>query len=153
LRELYSDLGQTGIIIEKGFKALLIQYWEDYSDRQMEKAVRENIAIRWFCGFNLTENTPDHTYFCKLRKRIGAKYLAIIFNQVNNLLKEYGLFGNVFTFIDASAIITKTALWEERDRAIKGGEVKLNNANVKKYAADKDARWGALAIKDTKQWI
>src|SRR3989338_8969538 len=80
LRCLYSDLGQTGVDIEKGFKALLVQFWEDYSDRQMEKAVRENIAIRWFCGFNLTENTQDHTYFCKLRKRIGAKYLAIIFN-------------------------------------------------------------------------
>lgn len=143
LRELYSDLGQTGIAIEKGFKALLIQYWEDYSDRQMEKAIRENIAIRWFCGFDLVKDTPDHTYFCKLRKRIGANRLAGIFNQINNLLKGYGLFGNVFTFIDASAIVTKTALWEERDKAIKDGEEKLNNTNVKKYAADKDARWGA----------
>jgi len=49
----------------------------------------------------------------------------------------------VFHFIDASAIVTKTALWEERDRAIKDGETTLNNAVVGKYAADKDARWGA----------
>jgi len=49
----------------------------------------------------------------------------------------------VFKFIDASSIITKTALWEERDKAIKDGEDKLNNINVKDYAADKDARWGA----------
>jgi len=41
------------------------------------------------------------------------------------------LFGDVFKFIDASAIVTKTALWEERDRAIKEGEEKLNNKNVK----------------------
>jgi IS5 family transposase len=52
------------------------------------------------------------------------------------------LFGDVFTFIDASAIVTKTALWEERDEAIRNGEEKLNNTNVQKYAADKDARWG-----------
>ena len=39
--------------------------------------------------------------------------------------------------------ITKTALWKERDRALKDGEEKLNNANVTKYAKDKDARWGA----------
>jgi IS5 family transposase len=58
-------------------------------------------------------------------------------------LSGYGLFGTVFYFIDASAIITKTALWEERDRAIKEGEKTLNNAVVTKYAADKDARWGA----------
>ena len=143
LRNLYSDLGQNGIDIEKGFRALLIQFWEDYSDRQMEKALKENIAIRWFCGFTLLADTPDHTYFCKLRKRLGTKNIAESFNRVNNILRSKGLFGDMFKFIDASSIITKTALWKERDKAIKDGEDKLNNANVKDYAADKDARWGA----------
>lgn len=127
LRSLYSDLGDTGIDIEKGFKALLIQFWEDYSDRQMENAIRENIAIRWFCGFGLNEKTPDHTYFCKLRGRLGTKNIADTFNRVNEILRGKGLFGDVFKFIDASAIVSKTALWEERDEAIKNGEEKLNN--------------------------
>lgn len=143
LRKLYSDLGTTGIDIEKGFKALLLQFWEDYSDREMENAVRENMAIRWFCGFELSETTPDHTYFCKLRKRLGTKNIADAFNAVNKTLRGKGLFGDVFRFIDASAIVSKTALWEERDKAIASGEEKLNNANVKDYAADKEARWGA----------
>lgn len=143
ISDCYSDLGTEGISIEKGFKALLIQFWEDYSDRQNEKALRENIAVRWFCGFGLTEETPDHSYFGKLRKRIGTARLAELFNTVNAILTSYGLFGNVFTFIDASTIITKTALWEERDQALKDGEAKLNNTNVSKYAADTDARWGA----------
>jgi len=143
LRNLYSDLGKTGVDIEKGFKTLLVQFWEDYSDRQMEKALKENIAIRWFCGFALLAETPDHTYFCKLRKRLGTKNIADSFNSVNARLREKGLFGDVFKFIDASSIITKTALWEERDKAIAKGEEKLNNINVKDYAADKDARWGA----------
>lgn len=148
LRELYSDMGQTGVDVQKGLKALLIQFWEDYSDRQMEKAVKENLAIRWFAGFSLTEDTPDHTYFCKLRKRIGTKPLADLFQSINTRLQSLGLFGNVFTFIDASAIVSKTALWEERDRAIAQGEKTLNNANVSEYAADKDARWGAKGKQD-----
>ncbi len=118
LRECYSDFGTTGFDIEKGLKTLLIQFWENYSDRQMEQAVRENIAVRWFCGFSLTEQTPDHTYFCKLRKRLGTKRIADTFQSVNAILQSHGLFGNVFAFIDASTIITKTALWEERDQAI-----------------------------------
>ena len=65
LRSCYSDLGRIGFDIEKGFKALLIQFWEDCSDREMESAVQENMAVRWFCEFNLFETTPDHTYFCK----------------------------------------------------------------------------------------
>ncbi|OGZ56170.1 MAG: hypothetical protein A3H64_00390 [Candidatus Ryanbacteria bacterium RIFCSPLOWO2_02_FULL_45_11c] len=143
LRALYSDLGTTGIDVEKGFKSLLIQFWEDYSDREIEKALHENVAVRWFCGFGLVEETPDHSYFSKLRLRIGEQKLADLFTAVNKELEKQGLFGNMFTFIDASTIITKTALWEERDKAIKDGEETLNNAVVAKYAADKDARWGA----------
>lgn len=139
----YSELGTTGIAIEKGFKALLIQFWEDYSDREMENAVRENIAIRWFCGFGLMEKTPDHSYFGKLRKRIGPNRLAEIFAKTNEAMKKKNLFGEMFTFIDASSIVSKTALWEERDRAIAAGQEKLNNAVVNDYTADKDAKWGA----------
>src|SRR5579864_3339688 len=69
LRKLYSPLGQHCIPIEKGIKAMMLQFWEDLSDREMEAAVRENFAIRWFCGFSLTEKTPDYSYFSKLRKR------------------------------------------------------------------------------------
>lgn len=142
-RKLYSDTGAEGIDVIKGFKSLLIQFWEDYSDREMEKLLEENVAVKWFCGFALLEKTPDHSYFGKLRSRLGTKNIADIFNSVNDNLREKGLFGDVFKFIDASSIVTKTALWEERDKAIAKGEEKLNNANVKNYAADKDARWGA----------
>jgi IS5 family transposase len=148
LQKTYSNLGQKGIPAVRGLKAMLLQFWEDYSDRQMEAAVRENLAIRWFCGFSLNERTPDHSYFGKFRKRIGTKHLADIFNSTNERLRKEGLFGNIFYFIDASTIITKSALWEERDRAIKDGHDKLNNLIVKDYAADKQARWGAKSKKN-----
>lgn len=148
MRSTYATLGAHGIDVEKGVKALLIQFWEDYSDREMEKAIKENLAIRWFCGFSLTEATPDYSYFSKLRKRIGTKRISRFFEDVNAALQDRGLFGNVFSFIDASTIISKTALWEERDLAIRDGAEKLNNTNVEKYAADKDARWGMKSKKN-----
>lgn len=159
LRKLYSDLGTTGLDVEKGFRALLVQFWEDYSDRQMEQALRENVAVKFFCGFGLTEQTPVHTYFTKLRARLGARRLADAFNAVNTQLRDKGLYGDTLTFVDASSLITKTALWEERDRAIADGEEKLNNAVVGKYAADPDARWvprgrikSGLATNVTRVW-
>lgn len=96
-----------------------------------------------FSKFGLNEKTPDHSYFCKLRKRIGVKKIVEIFNTINSDLHSRGLFGNVFTFVDASSIISKTALWKERDRAIADGKERLNNAVVSEYASDKDAGWGA----------
>lgn len=148
LKNLYSPLGQKGVPPVCGLKAMLLQFWEDLSDRQMERAVCENLAIRWFCGFSLNQKTPDHSYFGKFRKRMGTKRLADIFNAINEQLRREGLFGNIFFFIDASTIIAKSALWEERDKAIKDGHDKLNNLIIKDYAADKDARWGAKSKKN-----
>ena len=139
---LYSKVGQPGIPLEKGFNALILQFMENYSDRQMEKALRENIAVKWFCGYELRDKTPDHSYFGKLRKRLGTARVAKIFNFVVEQMRDCGIVGDAFTFIDATAIITKTALWEERDKAIKAGLEKLNNDNVGQYSADSQARFG-----------
>lgn len=144
---LYSKIGSQAIPVEQGVRALIVQFLEDYSDRQMERALAENIAVKWYCGFELGQATPDHTYFCKLRKRLGTKSIAELFASVRDAFCARGLVSDVFQFVDSSAIITKTALWEERDRAIADGLEKLDNQTVKKYAADKDARTGCKGKK------
>jgi len=46
----------------------------------------------------------------------------------------------VFTVVDATALISKFNLWEERDNSIKDGYDKLNNSNISKYSSDKDSK-------------
>ena len=48
----------------------------------------------------------------------------------------------VFSFIDASHLVAKAALWTERDNAIKMKHRQLNNAVLPKVAYDKQARIG-----------
>jgi len=141
-RHLYSNLGTKGIPIEKAFRLLIIQFLEDFSDREMERAISENLAVKWFCGYQISESTPDHSFFSIFRKRLGTNNLKNIFDEANENLREAGLIGDAFSFVDATGIVTKTALWDERDKALAASEKKLNNANVKKYACDKDARYG-----------
>ena len=43
----------------------------------------------------------------------------------------------VFTFVDASHLITKANLWKERDKAIQEKYDKLNNEVPPKVVADK----------------
>lgn len=141
-RRLYSKTGAKGIAVERAVRLLVIQFLEDYSDREMERAISENMAIRWFCGYELTETTPDHSFFGDFRKRLGTANLGKIFKTINEELKQKGLIGETFSFIDATGIVTKTALWDERDKALAEGAEKLNNRNVKKYVADPQARFG-----------
>lgn len=124
------------------FRCLLLQFLEDLSDRELEKMLQENNAAKWFCGFSLDEKTPDHTVFSKARKRIGVNLLSEFFNDFKKQLKAKGYMNEVFTFVDASHLIAKAALWQERDKAIKQRYDKLNNEILPKVAHDKEARIG-----------
>lgn len=151
LENLYSETGAPSQPLQSGFKALLLQYWEDLSDREAERYMRENIVARWFCGYGLDENTPDHSYFGKLRKRIGVERLSKLFEQVNKMIEASGHVGNVFHFVDASSLLSRISVWEARDKAMSDKEnknrddhdnPKMNNQNVGDYSPDPDARFG-----------
>ena len=137
-----TDVGRHGYGICRGFRMLLLQFLEDLSDRQAERFLRENIAGKWFCELSLEEASPDHTYFSKLRHRIGTKVLGELFDRVNRSLQANGCLKEVFTFVDSSMLISKLTVWKERDKAIQSGADKLNNQNIDKHAADKQARLG-----------
>ena len=108
------------------FLCLLVQFMEDLSDRELETYIQGNIPVKWLCGFSLVEKTPDHSVFCNTRKRIGTKRLSKIFNLLRDQLKSKGYMNELFTFIDASHLISKSTLWKERDKAIKEKYDKLN---------------------------
>lgn len=124
------------------FLCLLLQFMEDLSDRELERFMRENNAAKWFCEFDLTEKTPDHTVFSKVRSRLGTSKLSAIFNLLRNQLKAQGYVSETFTFVDASHLIAKASLWEERDEAIKKKYEKLNNEILPMVAKDKQAKIG-----------
>jgi IS5 family transposase len=167
LERLEADSDYKGYGIFRMFLCLLIQFLEDLSDRELEKFISENNASKWFCQFGLTNKTPDHSVFGRVRSRIGTNKLSKIFSLLRDQLKSQGYVSEVFTFVDATHLISKANLWRERDQLIekrleklsklttpaKKAEEKdkiiadklekLNNENVSKFAADKDARFGA----------
>jgi IS5 family transposase len=142
LRKLKSDNPHEGYGLERLFKCLFLQFLEDLSDRELERFLTENTAAKWFCGFKLTEKTPDHTVFTHARTKIGASTLSKIFADMRDQLRKKGYMNEVFTFIDATHLIAKGQLWKERDELIKQRYEKMNNSNISKVAADSEARFG-----------
>lgn len=43
--------GRPGYNLTSGFKALILQWMEDLSDRELERYLQENTAGKLFCGF------------------------------------------------------------------------------------------------------
>jgi len=130
---------------------LLVQVTEDLSDRQLEAHLQDSLSAKLFCGFGLTETTPDHSYFHSLRERIGTKRLARLFSEIRKALKKAGLIREVFTFVDATQLQSRVDVWKARDKAIEdalneqsddNGNPTMNNRNVGNYSSDAQARFG-----------
>ena len=142
LKPVEKDNNYKGYGILRLFKCLLLQFMEDLSDRELERYLQENNASKWFCDFGLTEIVPNFTVFTKARARIGTKKLSKIFSELRDQLKTQGCMNEIFTFVDASHLISKSNLWKERDKAIKQKYDKLNNEVLPKVAHDKQAKIG-----------
>ena len=134
--------GAKGYSIDRLFRCLLLQFLEDLSDRELEKFLQENNSAKWFAGFSLQAKTPGYSLFSKTRKRIGTEALSKLFGVMRDQLRAKGLMNEVFNFVDASHLVSKANLWEERDKAIQAKYDKLNNKSLPKVAADKQARIG-----------
>lgn len=142
LARLYSPLGRKGYPPEALFKALCLQWMEDLSDREAERFLEENLAGKLFCGFGLRERTPDHSTFHTMRERLGPQGAAELFQRVGEALERAGLARGVFTFVDATHLISKASVWEQRDRGIQAGIERLSNETVGRVSSDPDARFG-----------
>ena len=146
-------LGRRGYGLDVGIKCLFLQFWYDLSDRELEDRLRDDMAFRWFCGFKLEDETPDHTYFCRIRTLLGPEKIGKIFRLIVEKAEEKKIVRKVFTFVDATAIKTKETTWAERDKALADGAEKLNTARTKTRGSGAKARTSSgTGTRRTRAW-
>ena len=142
LQDIQKITTYEGFGVVRLFKCLLLQFIENLSDRELERYLKENLAAKWFCGFSVSDSTPTYSTFCRIRERIGTERLSRLFEKMRDEMKSAGYMSEVFTFVDATHLISKANLWKERDEAIKQGYEKLNNEVLPKMSADNEMRIG-----------
>ncbi len=55
LKDLEKGLGRKGYGCEVGLRCLYLQFHYDLSDRELEKRLRFDMAMKWFCDFTAFE--------------------------------------------------------------------------------------------------
>jgi transposase len=69
-RELYAERGRPSIDPVVFFKLQLIMFFEGIrSERQLIATASLNLAHRWYLGFALDEDLPDHSSLTRIRLR------------------------------------------------------------------------------------
>ena len=65
--------GRPGIDPVVYFKMLMVGFFEDIaSERGIAVRCQDSISIRAFLGYDLTQDTPDHSTLSIIRSRLGA---------------------------------------------------------------------------------
>ncbi len=109
----YSDSGRgrPGVDPLVYFKMLMIGFFENISsERGIAERCSDSISIRFFLGYDLTQNTPDHSTLSVIRDRLGEETYQQIFLLVLSALQEHGLVKGKHVGIDTSVIEANASL-------------------------------------------
>jgi transposase len=110
---VYSDSGRgrPGVDPVVYFKMLMIGFFENIaSERGIAERCSDSIAIRFFLGYDLTQNTPDHSTLSVIRSRLGEETYHQVFLLILRALQAQGLLRGQQVGIDTSVIEANAAL-------------------------------------------
>ena len=79
-RDLYAERGRPSIDPVVFFKLHLVMFIEGIrSERKLIETASLNLAHRWYLGYALDEELPDHSSLTRIRQRWGAERFRRIF--------------------------------------------------------------------------
>src|SRR4051812_33555139 len=91
-RELYAERGRPSIDPVVFFKLQLVMFFEGIrSERKLVETASLNLAHRWYLGYALDEDLPDHSSLTRIRQRLGIDLFQRFFEQIVDLCQEAGL--------------------------------------------------------------
>ena len=104
-RPYYSHEGKPSIDPVVLFKLYLLGYFFGIpSERKLFREVQVNLAYRWYLGYDLDEQIPDHSIMTKSRYRFPVEVFERFFRRIIQLCKDKGLISGDYHFIDSSIV-------------------------------------------------
>jgi transposase len=110
-RDLYADRGRPSIDPVIFFKLQLVMFFEGIrSERQLIATASLNLAHRWYLGYTLDEELPDHSSLTRIRQRLGIHVFQRFFEQIVDLCQEAGLVWGKELYFDATKVAANADL-------------------------------------------
>ena len=104
-RELYAERGRPSIDPVVFFKLQLVMFFEGIrSERQLIETASLNLAHRWYLGYALDEELPDHSSLTRIRQRLGIDNFQHFFEQVVDLCQGARLVSGRELYVDATKV-------------------------------------------------
>lgn len=93
------------------FKMLMVGFLENLpSERAIAARAGDSLMIRRFLGYDLTEETPEHSSFTVIRQRLSAEVYQSVFDVILEGLRAHGLLRGKHLGIDSSVMEANASL-------------------------------------------
>jgi transposase len=104
-RELYAERGRPSIDPVVFFKLQLVMFFEGIrSERKLIEIASLNLAHRWYLGYALDEDLPDHSSLTRIRQRLGVDVFQRFFEKIVDLCQEARLVWGRELYFDATKV-------------------------------------------------
>jgi transposase len=109
--KLYSHTGRPSIDPIVVAKLLLLGYFYNIdSERQLMRDVQVNLAYRWYLGYDLDEDIPDHSILSKARRRFGSAFFEQLFEFTLGRCQDVGLVSGQNVLVDSTIVQANASL-------------------------------------------
>jgi transposase len=107
----YSFTGRPSIDPEVIAKMLLLGFlYNISSERRLMREVQVNLAYRWYLGYDLDEDIPDHSVLSKARQRLGAWFFERLFSYAVKCCQQAGLVEGRDVLLDSTTVKADASL-------------------------------------------
>src|SRR5215218_4840849 len=111
VQKLYAERGRPSIDPVVFFKLQLVMFFEGIrSERQLIATASLHLAHRWYLGYALDEELPDHSSLTCIRHRLGIDVFQRFFEKIVDLCQEAGLVWGRELYFDATKVAANADL-------------------------------------------
>jgi transposase len=105
VHDLYAGRGRPSIDPVVFFKLQLVMFFEGIrSERKLIATASLNLAHRWYLGYALDEELPDHSSLTRIRHRLGIDLFQRFFEKIVDLCQDAGLVWGRELYVDATKV-------------------------------------------------
>src|SRR6266700_8127276 len=111
VRGCYAAGGRPSIDPVVFFELQLVMFFEDIrSERLLMRQVADRLSVRWYLGYDLDEQLPDHSSLSKIRLRYGLEVFRCFFEAIVEQCQQAGLVWGKELYIDSTKVQANASL-------------------------------------------
>jgi transposase len=80
------------------------------SERELVRVAADRLSVRWYLGYDLDEELPDHSSLTRIRRRYGLTIFRRFFEAIVEQCKEAGLVWGKELYFDATQVKANASL-------------------------------------------